>query len=1031
MSRTRAARVVLLALLLRGSAAAGAGTGDADEPFRVLLHANTMVVAHGEVVALSYELGRPPETPEVAAQDYLFLYSPADADPQSTAPFRVARAADDGAYLATGSGTRRILLEGLRADVAVYFVRGAALHDRWYTWMTGARPQELLLGGRIASQPLVLDFSSRTTPLWPRVLPAQAAAAADGDSLRVAWQGAGSERSPVVQWGFAAGQFTGQAAATQQAIAREALCGDVPGWVDPRGDGTPGTLASPARGAGFSAALGVTFSAVITGLRAHAGRRIFYRVGDGATPDDAGMSRTHALRVPPAPGDLSVPFVLLAGADWGAAPGDESVPYHSYSEGARNVSAAIAAEVAAGRAHAVIAAGDTAYSDGYLPAWNTWLSQTAGFSGAVPMFLASGNHEAGFPNPPGPGADGGAGGVGASLDADVIASGGECGVPLSVLYPQPPPWSARSPWTSTRLGPACLVAVSTEHAFAPGSPQYDWLQRELAGLWGEDGEEAEEEVAEEKEGGEGGGAVREAGPAAEAQVAGNVGLRVGDMAHEAQAGAARRRRRRRGLEGAVPPLPPPPLCPWIIVVAHRPMYIDSDDAASPSHDAPVMAALQAHLDPLFRRFRVNLVISGHNHRYQRNCAVDVARGACEQRGRVITLDDGTEAALYDRPRNALHVVVGASGAPFDHDVASRFFVDRQLLGETGYARIVLVNGSHAAVDYAAPDGRVLDRFVITQQWPRQRPAARAPPPPPLATVDEGAASVTPAPSPTAVVPAFDEADTAAAAAAAAAARGVGGAPAATSPASTSAPANELAPTAAVAAAPEAQLQAGGEELDRLPAGGEGGDKSPLNDLDDDAQRRGSGEPAPSGGAGGVVATADEEAAPAEREGEESRGDGGAARGDSLTPANEDEDAPTPAHAAAGPQTDWGVVDVLDADPPPPSVGRAPVGAGIGAADDAAAAAIPGIILTDTTAAAAAAVAARSSGGSASASGGDGGKLVLLVLVALAALVLYRHWSAAHYSGGGGGGGGLAPRRRPRRASFAGGAPGASAAGGSP
>ena len=43
------------------------------------------------------------------------------------------------------------------------------------------------------------------------------------------------------------GEFTGQAAASRQAVERDALCGDVPGWVDPRGDGTPGHLASLAR----------------------------------------------------------------------------------------------------------------------------------------------------------------------------------------------------------------------------------------------------------------------------------------------------------------------------------------------------------------------------------------------------------------------------------------------------------------------------------------------------------------------------------------------------------------------------------------------------------------------------------------------------------------------------------------------------------------------------------------------------------------------------------------------------------------
>ena len=646
---------------------------DVPEQEQILLSASQMLVSHGSFVTIGYA-AQAPRSLEEAGGDYLLFYSPSTADPLKTVPFRIARAADDQAYPLTGRGSRRIKLAGPRSDVAVYFARGMSVSDNWYRWMTGRKQQDLLFGGRIASRPLVLDFADRGAPLWPRVLPATSGESADGDALRIAWQGDPSpDQQPVVQWGEVRGQFTGQAQGVRHEYGRSDMCPDVLGWIDPRGDGNPHTLTSAATGAGFAAAAGVTYSAVITGLRRYAGRTVYYRVGNSARPDSAGMSAPFSLKVPAPPGDVSAPFTLLAGADWGAAPGDDSVAYKPYSDRARNVSLRMAAEVAAGSAQGVVLGGDLAYSDGMLPMWDVWLEQTTGFASRVPVFVADGNHESGWPL---------ALGDDSALFPDVIASGGECGAPLAALYPQPPPWSARTPWSSARLGPACLFSVSTEHDFTTGSPQWRWLNATLAQFWGA--------------GSSGGGGV--AGTGSSSDGAGS------------------------SISGTKP------ACPWIIGVAHRPMYVDSKDDASPSHDLPVMHAMQTHLDPLFKRYRVNLVLSGHNHRYERNCPVDLALGACEMRGRPTILPDGRQADLYNNPRNSLHLVVGSSGADFDTDKTGQWWIDRQVLQVSGYARVMMLNGSHLEVEWVdaaqpvtAGSGRVLDRFVVTQQWPRLTP----------------------------------------------------------------------------------------------------------------------------------------------------------------------------------------------------------------------------------------------------------------------------------------------------------------------
>ena len=60
-------------------------------------------------------------------------------------------------------------------------------------------------------------------------------------------------------------------------------------------------------------------------------------------------------------------------------------------------------------------------------------------------------------------------------------SGGECGVPTHRQYLAPlAPLDA--PWYSFELGPAHVVAMSTEHDFRRGSAQYRWLEADLAAV---------------------------------------------------------------------------------------------------------------------------------------------------------------------------------------------------------------------------------------------------------------------------------------------------------------------------------------------------------------------------------------------------------------------------------------------------------------------------------------------------------------------------------------------------------------------
>jgi acid phosphatase type 7 len=60
-------------------------------------------------------------------------------------------------------------------------------------------------------------------------------------------------------------------------------------------------------------------------------------------------------------------------------------------------------------------------------------------------------------------------------------SGGECGVPMRAQLPMPYPEPSAS-WYSVDMGPAHVVFISTEHAFAEGSAQHSWLAADLAAV---------------------------------------------------------------------------------------------------------------------------------------------------------------------------------------------------------------------------------------------------------------------------------------------------------------------------------------------------------------------------------------------------------------------------------------------------------------------------------------------------------------------------------------------------------------------
>ena len=119
------------------------------------------------------------------------------------------------------------------------------------------------------------------------------------------------------------------------------------------------------------------------------------------------------------------------------------------------------------------------------------------------------------------------------------------------------------------------------------------------------------------------------------------------------------------------------LTPFILLGAHRPMYIDSDyviDSTAqrgrgPSTaDIPVMTALQKHVEPLTMKYKVTAAFYGHNHAVQRLTPAYLNQSV--QNSIPFIRSDGTAARIFERPRATMHLVIGTGGAGFTQNCAS-------------------------------------------------------------------------------------------------------------------------------------------------------------------------------------------------------------------------------------------------------------------------------------------------------------------------------------------------------------------------
>jgi hypothetical protein len=237
------------------------------------------------------------------------------------------------------------------------------------------------------------------------------------------------------------------------------------------------------------------------------------------------------------------------------------------------------------------------------------------------------------------------------------ASGGECGVVTTALLPMPSPATLDQPWWSYDIGLIHFVGMSTEHDFTIDSPQFQWMESDLS----------------------------------------SVNRSV---------------------------------TPWVVFSGHRSMYVDSawccslgsTEACSAAgltcevgSDVQVMVDLQANIEDLLFKYRVNLAFAGHFHNVERQSAV--YQGKVVQRASKGYDADGNVVWQHANPQATVWMVVGTAGNGPYEATANYTWTERSWYNVFGYALVSAVNATHLDWKFInSANNHVVDRMVITQDF---------------------------------------------------------------------------------------------------------------------------------------------------------------------------------------------------------------------------------------------------------------------------------------------------------------------------
>jgi hypothetical protein len=151
---------------------------------------------------------------------------------------------------------------------------------------------------------------------------------------------------------------------------------------------------------------------------------------------------------------------------------------------------------------------------------------------------------------------------------------------------------------------------------------------------------------------------------------------------------------------------------WIIVAVHRQMY-GSPTSAVGHEDSDLIDAYH----PLFQKYGVDLVLSGHNHYYERTYPLNYYSDEEEE-------DDGSdgpfittrEATNYLSPDGEIFITIGTGGESIFEFNDRKPYVVSQFDEGYGFLDITITDGGKRLVGtFYANDGGIQDQFTVIKE----------------------------------------------------------------------------------------------------------------------------------------------------------------------------------------------------------------------------------------------------------------------------------------------------------------------------
>eukprot|EP00732_Lithocolla_globosa_P001308 Lithocolla_globosa_v1_NODE_625_length_3568_cov_66.349274.p1 type:complete len:594 gc:universal NODE_625_length_3568_cov_66.349274:1884-103(-) len=401
---------------------------------RASLSASPDVLQHsGDTVRVSWN-----DISRASDADWVGVYMGADMpDSEYLDYFYVTEAAEWG----SGRGTVEWALVNLRTQ----------MQFRYFQYQ-GNNAYNLI------TQSNMVTFANANEPLQGHV-----ALTSNPTEMRVEFASSTNQLVPSVEYGTVSGQLTKQANGSSLTYTVDMMCG------------SPANIASPV----FFIDPGWMHNVLLTHLEPST--RYFYTYGHLET----GMSLEKSFVTAPAPGHSHKGSALKTHTDQQPITSTKIIAFGDLGVNTPGPRGTIdrLMELEMDDAALVLHFGDISYGQGRGYIWDAYMDFVEPVSSRAPYMVSIGNHEycylsGGDKDPSG---DHGEAGFKPDWGNYGNDGGGECGVPMYYRYHMPDNGNALF-WYSFDYGNMHIMQMSTEHDFFPDSEQYEWMERDLAGV---------------------------------------------------------------------------------------------------------------------------------------------------------------------------------------------------------------------------------------------------------------------------------------------------------------------------------------------------------------------------------------------------------------------------------------------------------------------------------------------------------------------------------------------------------------------